>query len=312
MKLVVMIPAYNEEKSIGQVIKRIPKKIYGIDEIEILVIDDGSIDRTFEVSRINGAKVVRKKHSGLGPTFRAGLEASLSEKADIIVNIDADGQFDPLDIPNLIKPILSGDADLALGSRFINNPHVIMPKFKKFGNRAYAYMIKKLTGRRIRDTSCGFRAFNREAALKMNLVGDFTYTHETLLEAINKGLRIKEVPIQVRYFKERKSRVAGSLPNYGVRTLVLIARTIRDHKPLKFFGIPGVIIFILGFLGALYSLIFWLATQTTEPVRTLFNVSAFFLTIGFLVLVLALIADMFRKIRITQEEVLYRLKKNGL
>jgi len=312
-KLVVMIPAYNEERTIYQVVREIPRKIPGISKVDVLVCNDGSRDRTVEFARAAGAKIFSLPvNKGLGVIFRKGLEIALNMGADIITNIDADRQFNPNDIPRVIRPIVDDMADVVLGSRFLGR-HAPrgMPLLKKIGNKMFVNMINNLAKKNFSDTQCGFRAYSRDAILKMNLLGDFTHTHETLLEAINKNLRIREIPVQVVYRRKRRSRMAASLPRYGIRAMGLMMRTFRDHKPLKFFGLPGLFVFGLGFLGALYSFIYWLVTSTTSAIQTLFTVSMLFLIIGFLVIVLAMLADMFRRVKINQEEVLYRLKKSN-
>ena len=312
VKLIVMIPAYNEERTIGRVIREIPRQINGIDKVKVLVIDDGSIDRTLEEAKKAGLDFFIKNNSnkGLGVSFKKGIETSLKLGADIIVNIDGDGQFNPRDIPRLLQPILIGKADVVTCTRFINK-HLTknMPWLKKWGNRRFTNLISNISGQRFTDTQCGFRAYNRESALRMNINGKFTYTQEVFLDLIEKGMKIKEVPCEVRYFRERRSHVSGNLRRYGFRSLGIIARTIRDIKPLTFFGMPALIIFAIGFLGGLVSFFYWLFEMMTTPIRTLFSVSVFFMIFGLSLAILALIADMLRTMKNNQEEILYRLKK---
>lgn len=310
-KLVVMIPCHNEEASIHQVIQSIPKKIECISEIEILVINDGSRDRTAEIARDSGAVVVNNPQNlGLGRTFKRGINSALKLNADIIVNIDGDGQFYPQDITRLVMPIIEGRADVVTGSRFLYRPFSRnIPLARRWGNRRFASMLSLLTGKRITDSSCGFRAYSRKAALRINLFGDYTYTQEVLIDLITKGMRMAEIPIKTIYKKSRKSKLTKSLPRYGVNAMTIIMRAFRDYHPLRFFGLPGATIFGLGFLGDLYCLIFWLVKGITTPIRELFNVSSIFLIFGFLLIVLALIADMLKRIRLNQEEILFRLKR---
>lgn len=310
-KLVVIIPCYNEEKTLSLVIKSIPKKILGISEVEILAIDDGSTDNTAKIARKLKVKLASHfKNEGLGVAFKTGIEEALKMKADIITNIDADMQFNPLDIPKLIKPIVDGKADMVTATRFKDKRLIPknMPRFKKIGNRGFTTMVNFLTGGNFTDTQCGFRAYTKRAALALNLFGRFTYTQEVFIDLVNKGIKIAEVPVKVKYFKERKAKISHSLFNYGIRALVIILRTFRDYKPLVFFGIPGVAVFGGGLLFTFYFVVFWLIKHQTTPVKTYGFVGAVGLIFGFLLIILALIADMFKRMRRNQEEILYKMR----
>lgn len=311
-KIIVMIPAYNEEKNIAKVIKGIPRRINATGEVKILVIDDGSEDNTVEVAKKAGADylIKNKRNMGLGVNFRKGIDASLKLKADIIVNIDADGQFNPNDIEELIRPILYDKADVVTTSRFMR-PELTknIPWIKKWGNKRFTNLISKITGQKFTDTQCGFRAYSKESALRLNLFGKFTYTQEAFIDLANKGLKIEEVSLPVIYKKERKSHISGNLRRYGFKSLAIIARATRDSQPLTFFGMPGLAIFSLGFIGAGFSFWYWLTHLMTTPVKQLFNVSVFLIIFGVSLGVLGLLADMIRTLKITQDEILYRLKK---
>lgn len=312
MKLVIIIPAFNEEKTLPLVIKSIPQKIAGIDKIETLVVNDGSADNTGKVAVKNGVKVINHyQNKGLGVAFKTGIAQALKLGADIIVNIDADGQFNPKDIPLLIKPILSGQADMATATRFKDKSLIPanIPPAKLWGNRQFTKLVNLLTGEKFTDTQCGFRAYSREAALRLNLFGQFTYTQEVFIDLLNKGMKIVEVPLKVTYFKDdkRKSAISGSLVRYGFQALVIILRTFRDYRPLVFFGIPGIIITLPGFLLSLGSLIYWLILKQTTPVRMYLFTGIVMILFGFLLIILALIADMFKRMRRNQEEILYKL-----
>jgi len=310
--LFVQIPAFNEEKAIAKVIQRIPRKIKGISKVKVLVSDDKSTDKTIEVSKKAGADYIvsTKLNSGLGKNFKRAIDACLKLGADIIVNIDADGQFNPEDIPQLIKSVQDKEADMVTCSRFLN-PKLTknMPFLKKWGNRRFTKLISKITGQKFTDTQCGFRAYSREACLRMHIFGKFTYTQEVFIDLVEKEMRIKEIPLEVHYFKERKSHISGKLASYGFKSLSIIGKATRDTKPLTFFGMPGLIIFLLGVIGGLYSFGYWLTHLMTTPVQTLLNISIFATVFGVLLMVLALIADMMKRINSTQEEILYSLRK---
>ena len=311
MKLIVIIPAFNEEKTIAQVIKNIPKTIEGIDEIEILVIDDGSTDDTAKIAKEAGALVVsHTKNEGLGVAFSTGIKEALKQGADIVVNIDADNQFDPQEIPKLIKPILEKKAEMVAGSRFENKASISqIPFIKRWGNKAFTLLINLLTRQNFTDTQCGFRAYSKEALLRLNLFGRFTYTQEVFLDLVNKGLKIVQVPVKVKYYKEREAKISSSFFRYFCQTILIILRTFRDYKPLVFFGVPGLAIFGAGILFWFYSFVYWLIHHQTTPVRMYFFIGVALVIFGFLLIILALIADMLKRIRQTQEEILYRLKK---
>ena len=308
MKIVVMIPAYNEEEGIEATIKKIPRKIEGADCVEVIVVDDGSTDRTVEIAKESGADeiILHPINKGLGTSFRDGLKASLEKGADILVTIDADGQFNPDDIPKLIEPILNSEADFVTTSRFLDKKlEPDMPKIKKFGNKLFTKIINILTNGEFTDTQCGFRAYSKKAALKLNLSGNFTYTQEVFIDLVEKGLHVKEIPLKVKYGDIRDSRVVKNPISYGIRALMIIIKTIRDYEPLKFFGIPGVFVFITGFLGGSFMLIRYILTGRTTPFSSLIMFSELLMILGFLIIVLALIADMNDRQRKIQEEILY-------
>lgn len=311
LKLSITIPAYNEEDNIGDVIRDIPEKINGIDQIEVIVIDDGSIDKTTEKAREAGAEVVVSHHvnRGVGVAFSTGIDEALRRGADIIVNIDADGQFNPADITVLIEPILKSEADFVTASRFLDEDlKPDMPFIKKIGNQIFTGLVNQLTGEKFTDTQCGFRAFSRKAALKLNLFGKFTYTQEVFLDLINKNIKIKEIAVRVKYKKDRVSRVVKNPFYYGINVLIIITRTIRDFRPLTFFGSLGLLIFLSGFISGSWLFIRWVLTSTVSPYRSLVDLSSSLLVIGFLLIILALIADMVGRQRRIQEELLYYQK----
>jgi glycosyltransferase involved in cell wall biosynthesis len=307
-----MIPAYNEENTIGDVIKEIPREVEGFDDVKILVINDGSSDNTAEVAKKAGADYIvsHKKNLGLGNAFKTGLENALKLGAEVIVNIDADNQFNPKEIPKLTKPILDGKADIVTGSRFISEEAKNkIPTIKKLGNKIFSCIMSLIIGEKLSDTQCGFRAYSRESAMRATTFSRFTYTQEVLLDLINKGMVVEEIPISVRYFKNRKSKIVKNPVRYGINALIIILRTIRDIKPFLFFGSIGSAIFFSGFLMGLWLFIRWILIGKVTPYKSMVTLSAVLMILGFLLLILALIADMQGRVKKLLDENLYFLKK---
>ncbi len=312
MRLVVNLPAYNEAEKIGQTIKKIPRQIKGFDEVFIQVIDDGSKDNTAEIARTAGADCVfsHRLNRGIGITFRTAVYKALENGADVMVNIDADGQFDTNDIPLLAQMILNGEADLVSANRFGEHSAQNIPWIKDFLNRLAAWIISKFLNYKINDLTCGFRAYSRETLLRLNLPGDFTYTQEVIIDAIDKNLKIKWIPVKVTYFTERKSRVVKSVYRYVVNSFRIILKAIRDVKPMKFFGIPGLILFTGGVLLLIVFLFFYLPELKISPYKNYLLAGISLLLIGLQFIVFALIADMIKTSRKLSEEQIYLARKN--
>lgn len=312
MRLLVNLPAFNEQENISQVISEIPRKIKGIKQVKVLVTDDGSTDETVKRAKAAGADLIisHPKNLGVGVALKTAINAALTNQADVMVNIDADRQFDPQDIPRLIQPILNRQADFVTASRFQKTTKIQNLSYSKYlGNLLIAKFISWVLKRKLTDVSCGFRAFSREALLNLNLFGKFTYTQEMFLDLGAKDLIIFEVPIKVRYFKGRKSRVAKNLFNYGWQVFKIILRSFRDYQPLKFFGLLGLLLFAPGFLGGLILFIRWLLIHRISPYTTYVYIFMILLLVGFLLIILALIADMLYRLRLNQEKILYFEKK---
>lgn len=311
-KLVVIIPALNEEATIGAVVTGIPQQIPGIAAIEVVVIDDGSTDKTSTLARTAGAQVVRhKRNLGLGAAFRTGIEEALRRGADIIVNMDSDGQFNPHDIPQLITLVQNGMADFVTASRFARPEYLPdMPALKLFGNRWMTRIINFLTAKNFTDVSCGFRAYSRDAALKLTLFGRFTYTQETFIDLSYKDISMAEVPLRVRGEREHgNSRIAGSLWRYGIKSATIIFRAARDYQPLYFFGIPGMCIFLGGVLSGLFLMVHYFQTGQTSPYRSLVQIAGILIIVGFLLLFISLLADMSHRSRVLIDEALYYARR---
>jgi glycosyltransferase involved in cell wall biosynthesis len=221
------------------VVAAIPRVVDGFDRVHVVVLDDGSRDNTAAIAAAAGAEVLRHDtNRGLGATFREAVEYALRRRSACLVNIDGDGQFDPADIPKIVAPIVAGQAEMATASRFLDATLVpTMPAIKRWGNRAVARVVRLLSGSRFADVSCGFRAFSREALLRMTLFGTFTYTQETFLDLLFKGLPIVEVPVRVRGVREfGSSRIASNIPRYAVRSLQIMLRAFLARRPMLAFG----------------------------------------------------------------------------
>ncbi len=304
------MPALNEAEGIGDVIRSLPKEIEGIDEVKILVVDDGSTDDTAKIAKESGADVVSHGfNKGVGSAFQSAVQYSLENGVDILVSIDADRQFNSDQIPHIIKPILNKEADMVTGNRFANGIPENMPKSKYWGNEQMSKLISLISGQRFRDVSCGFRAYNREALLRLNLFGAFTYTQESILDMVFKGLRVVEFPVDVIYFKERKSRVAGSIVKYAFRTSNIILSTLRDYKPMVFFGGMGGVLISIGLLMEIFLGIFFLISGNFTPFKFVGFMGFGFLVFGLLLIIVGLLANMFNRVRVNQEKILYELKK---
>lgn len=309
LRLIVVIPALNEEATIDRVVRAVPRSMAGVGEVDVLVIDDGSTDRTAELARAAGAEVIRHTTPrGVGSAFQTALHEAIDHGADLIVNIDADGQFNPEDIPTLVAPVAAGEADFATASRF-KDPSLIpeMPLIKRWGNRQMSRLISSMTQQRFYDVSCGMRCYNRRAALSLNLLGRFTYTQEVFLNLAYKHMRIVEVPIRVRGVREfGKSRVAGSIFQYASKTSRIIFRCYRDYHPMRFFG---------GLAGGLFGLsclfggfLFWhyLTQGVMSPHKWAGFVSGGFFLLSVFMLFAGMIGDMLNRHRVYLEELLYR------
>jgi glycosyltransferase involved in cell wall biosynthesis len=311
MRLIVNIPAYNEEKTIAGVIHKIPRQIHGIDEVKVQVIDDGSSDKTVEVSKAAGADFVvsHVRNMGVGAAFKTAVESALENGADIMVNIDADGQFPPSDIPKFTELIVSHKADMVVASRFGIKSAKNMPWIKSFLNRFAAKVIGKFLRHPIDDLTCGFRALSRETMLRLNLAYRFTYTQETIVDAISKNLVVKWIPVEVTYFDDRQSKVVKSVGKFVYQSFLIIIRTVRDARPMVFFGIPGVTLITTAAAIGIAFLGYYFSHFRVTPFRTWLSLAGILLLIGLQLLVFALIADMIRNNRKLTEEQMYFLKK---
>ncbi len=313
MKLIVQIPAYNEEKNISAVIKEIPKKIDGIDKIEILVIDDGSKDNTYQEALKAGANYVirNKENMGLAQTFQKGINKSLSLGADIIVNTDADFQYNQKEIPKLISPILEGKADIVSGNRQVQKlDHMIASK--KYGNILGTNVVQISAGYKIADASSGFRAYSREAALRLFVTSSHTYTHETLIQAKRKNLKVVEVPVEFRKREGSDSKLISNVPTHIKKSMSTIARSTLMYNSMKTLGILGSVMMILGFIPMIRWLyLSYIISQPGSHLQSLL-LGLLLIMLGFLTIMLGFISDLIATNRKHLEEILYRIKKAEL
>lgn len=317
MKLVVFSICKDEEATIGQVLEQIPKKIKGISKIETLVISDGSIDGTAQTARKHGATVVidETKQKRLAYRFEQAIDTALKMGADVAVNVDGDLQFNPADIPKLLEPILSSEADFVAADRFTDpetgkrrRPQG-MPAGKYWANRLGAWIVGNLSGEKFYDVTCGFRAYNKKAMLTLNINSNYTYTQESFQVLAVKKMNIKAIPVEVKYYEGRKSRVVKSFWQFLFGSALNILRAFRDYAPLKFFGGLGVLAFIPGVGMGGFTLVHWITTGSVRPYATIGFIGLYLFTGALMLWVLALLADMFDRILNNQEKIIERLKR---
>ncbi len=291
MQILVTIPAYNEERTIGTLIEKIHKTMRNNRyNYNILIVDDGSSDKTASIAKKANAIVYsHPKNYGLAETFRTEINKSLELGADVIVHIDADMQYQPEEIPKLIKEIKNG-YDLVLGSRFIGKIEY-MPLIHRVGNIAFSRVVSQIAETKISDAQTGFRAFTREFAKKVNIKSQHTYTQEQIIRAVKNKYRIKEVPI---YFAKRKdkSRLVSNPFSYAIKAWINILRIYRDYKPLKFFGVIGTLVFSIGVLIGFYMIYLHFTTGISGHFALLM-LNVVILSVGFQLLTFAFLADMF-------------------
>lgn len=312
MKLVIQIPCYNEEADLPKTWQDLPRTIPGVDEIEVLVIDDGSKDRTVEVAHELGVQHVLevKPHVGLARGFQLGLEEALRLGADIIVNTDADNQYRGEDIMRLIQPILERRADVVVGDRGVASLAHFSP-LKRLLQRLGSRVVQMASGTRIPDATSGFRAFSREAALRINVLSTYSYTLETLIQAGAWQMAITYVPITVNP-NTRKSRLIKSLPNYMLNSGATIIRAYTMYRPLRVFSGIGLMFFGLGLLLSLRFLYFYVVGLAAgEPVGHVQSLilAAVLMIVGVQIGLIGLVADLIGFNRKLLERTLYRVRR---
>ena len=312
MKLIVQIPCYNEEATLGLTLSQLPRQLPGIDEIEWLVINDGSRDRTVEVAKANGVdRIVNlRRNQGLAKAFMAGLETSLEAGADIIVNTDADNQYCAADIPKLIAPILEGRAEIVIGARPIQEIKHFSP-IKKFLQRLGSLVVRLASNTHVPDAPSGFRAISREAALRLNVFNEYTYTLETIIQAGQRGLVITSVPIRTNGYL-RPSRLVKSISAYVQHSVLTILRVFMTYRPLQFFTLLGSIPFSLGFLLCCrWLFLFWgiVGDNPAKPRVPSLVLAAILILIGVQFWIFGLVADLMSVNRQLLEDIQLRLRR---
>jgi glycosyltransferase involved in cell wall biosynthesis len=310
VKLIIQIPCYNEEQTLPETVADLPRQISGIDVIEYLIIDDGSTDRTSEVARELGIHhIVRfSNNKGLARGFSAGIERCLSLGADIIVNTDADNQYYGADIAKLVQPILEGRADMVVGDRNTDDIEHFSPikkRLQTFGS----WVVRQLSGTEVPDATSGFRAYSREAALRMNVVSEFTYTLETIIQAGKQAVSITHVPIRTNSVT-RESRLFKSMGSYIKRSAATMLRVYTMYEPLKMFSYAGLALMVIGGIPGLRFLFLYLAGDADGHIQSLIF-SAIFIILGFQVFILGVVADLIGANRKLVEKVLYLVKKGA-
>ncbi|MCK4798585.1 MAG: glycosyltransferase family 2 protein [Spirochaetes bacterium] len=308
MKVIIQIPCYNEALALPLILKELPRQLQGVEEVEWLVINDGSIDNTVEIARKNGVDhiVSFTKNQGLAYGFMAGIEECIKLGADIIVNTDADNQYNTKDIPKLIKPILEGRADIVVGARPISEIKHFSP-IKKILQKLGSWTVRVASHTRIPDAPSGFRAISREAAMRLNVFNNYTYTLETIIQAGRKNMAIMSVPIRVNG-NTRPSRLVRSIPNYIIKSIITMIRIFVVYKPFRFFASLGIFLFILGLIPGIRFLYYFFAKGGSGHVQSLI-LSAILIIMGVQMGVLALIGDLLAVNRSLIEDIQYKMRK---
>ena len=306
-KLIIQIPCLNEATTLPATLADLPRSVSGIDVIEVLVIDDGSRDGTSEVARRLGVDhVVRlRRNKGLAAAFVAGIDACLKQGADFIVNTDADNQYAGHEIPRLLEPLLTGEADIVIGDRNIAELQHMSWRKRQL-QRLGSWVVRQVSNTSVPDTTSGFRAYTREAALRMTIVSDFSYTLESIIQAGKKRMAITHVPVATNA-RTRESRLFDGLFSYVKRSAATIVRIYAMYEPLKVFTYIGVSVFGAGFLLGLRLVYYYTQGEASRHITSAIA-AAVLMIVGFQVLVIGLLADVISGNRKLLEDVVYRIR----
>lgn len=307
MKLIIQIPCYNEAQILPKTIAELPETVDGFEQVEVLVIDDGSTDATAKVARENGADHVvhLSRHRGLAQAYASGLDACLRLGADVIVNTDADNQYKAKDIVKLVEPILEGNSEMVIGDRGVRTIEHFKPH-KRFLQRIGSRVVSTTAGFEIPDATSGFRAITRQVALETMVLSNYSYTLETLIQAGAKKTRVSFVPIETNP-PERPSRLFRNIRNYLVNSSVTIMRSFTMYRALRIFTMISIVMLLIGLAIGIRFLINYFQGTGSGMVQSLI-LAAIFLIVGFITFLIGLIADLVSFNRKILEEVLIRLR----
>lgn len=307
MKLIIQIPCFNEGDHLPETVAALPRAIEGIDKIEYLVIDDGSMDRTSDVARELGIHhIVRHRtNRGLAAAFRSGLDRALKEGADIVVNTDADNQYDGRDIAALVKPILSGEADIVIGDRGVRDNQHFGPVKRKL-QRLGSYTVQRLSKTRIPDAVSGFRAISRQAAQRINITSDFSYTTEMLIQAGRKRMAVASVPVRTNG-AVRPSRLFRSIPQFISTTAMTMIRVYAMYNPLRVFAAAGLVLTLIGIAPMIRFLWFYLQGDGSGHIQSLV-IGGALMVLGVMTIMLGALADLIGRNRALLEQTLERIR----
>lgn len=308
MKLIIQVPCFNEAETLEVALNDLPKHIDGIDEIEYLIINDGSKDNTVEVAKKWGVNYVVnfRRNKGLAKGFMAGLDACLRNGADIIVNTDADNQYNGDDIEKLVRPILEGKTDIVIGERPIDQTEHFSPLKKKLQHFG-SWVVRKASKSDIPDAPSGFRAYSRDAAMRLNVVNEYTYTLETIVQAGRTKIAQTSVPIRTNG-ELRPSRLFSSMFGYVKKSMLTILRAFMMYKPLQFFSTIGSVGFIAGLAVGIRFIVYMCMGQGNGHVQSLI-LAGLLITLGVLIFVIGLQADLIAANRKILEDIQYHVRK---
>ena len=308
MKLVIQIPCFNEEATVSSAIECLPRELEGFDSVEYLIIDDGSTDRTVDVAKEKGVHhVIRlSRNCGLAKAFSAGLEECLRLGADVIVNTDADNQYNAEDIPKLVEPILLGRADMVVGERPISSIKHFSP-IKKLLQKWGSAVVRSISRTDVRDAPSGFRAYSRDAAMQLNVFSNYTYTLETIIQAGQMGMSVASVPIRVNG-ETRPSRLVKSIPSYIKRSIVTMFRVFVVYRPMRFFGYLATLAFVPGFALGLRFLYFYWSGDGDGHVQSVI-LAALLMGSGLLLAIVAVITDLISVNRRLLQKIQWQVRK---
>jgi len=308
LKLIIQIPCYNEEQTLPETLSQLPREVEGFTKVEWLIVNDGCTDNTSEVARKHGVDhiICFNKNKGLASAFMAGIDACIKLGADVIVNTDADNQYNAADIPNLTRPVIEGKADIVIGARPIEEIKHFSP-FKKLLQKLGSYTVRLVSNTKVQDAPSGFRAFSKDAAMRLNVFSKYTYTLETIIQAGEKNMSILSVPVRVNR-DLRRSKLVKSVSDYIKISILTMLRFFVVYNPFKYFFYIGFALFWLGFIIGLRYIYFLIVDQSSGHIQSLI-LSAILLGMGFQTILVAFMADLLAVNRKMLEDIQYKLRK---